>query len=214
MGDPEYAVVFYALVLLIIIDHKPDYIFVSAGEEKKSLDVFIQGFDAAFGDPVGTYKVTPGTFGLMIKVSKIGAVFICNTIHSGVAGPDGRRESSAGFGRRLRHRSQQSLRGAVRPRSTGPPAGWAQVIFMMISEDVLLKLIQPPFQVGQVWASVWHPAMEWWDAREPETPLLWGQECNCKSLFSNILKADCFIISAPWSLFQNQDPKFFISYFV
>ena len=38
------------------------------------------GFDAAAGDPVGTYKVTPGTFGLMIKVSGEGSVFICDTI--------------------------------------------------------------------------------------------------------------------------------------
>ena len=33
MGDPEYLMVFYVLVLLIIVDHKPDYIFVSAGKE-------------------------------------------------------------------------------------------------------------------------------------------------------------------------------------
>ena len=102
MGDPEYCMVFFALVLPIIVDHKPDYIFVSAGETK-SLDVLIvnPGFDAAFGDPVGTYKVTPGTFGLMIKVSKLSAIFICFTIHSGVAGPDGRREPLPVFGRRL-----------------------------------------------------------------------------------------------------------------
>ena len=40
------------------------------------------GFDAAAGDPVGTYKVTPGAFGLMIKVSREGYIFTCDTIHT------------------------------------------------------------------------------------------------------------------------------------
>ena len=34
MGDPEYMAVFYSLVLPILEDYKPNYIFVSAGENK------------------------------------------------------------------------------------------------------------------------------------------------------------------------------------
>ena len=30
---------------------------------------FFQGFDAAYGDSVGTYQVTPGMFGLMTRVN-------------------------------------------------------------------------------------------------------------------------------------------------
>ena len=34
MGDPEYMAVFYGLVMRIIKDYKPEFIFVSAGENK------------------------------------------------------------------------------------------------------------------------------------------------------------------------------------
>lgn len=47
MGDPEYLAAFTQIVMPIAYQFAPDLVFISAG------------FDAAFGDPLGGYKLTP-----------------------------------------------------------------------------------------------------------------------------------------------------------
>ena len=39
------------------------------GDMITAFTLFFQGFDAAYGDSVGNYQVTPGMFGLMTKVN-------------------------------------------------------------------------------------------------------------------------------------------------
>merc|ERR1711949_5934 len=53
MGDAEYNLAFQNIVLPIGYEFRPDLVLVSAG------------FDAAVGDPLGGYKVTPAMYGHM-----------------------------------------------------------------------------------------------------------------------------------------------------
>ena len=53
MGDREYLMVFQSLVLPIAYEFKPELVLVSAG------------FDAAAGDPLGGYEVSPSLYGHM-----------------------------------------------------------------------------------------------------------------------------------------------------
>lgn len=53
MGDPEYSMAFFALVLPIAYQFNPDLVLVSSG------------FDAARGDPLGRCKVSPEFYGFM-----------------------------------------------------------------------------------------------------------------------------------------------------
>ena len=53
MGDREYLMLFESLVLPIAYEFQPELILVSAG------------FDAALGDPLGGYRVSPAMYGHM-----------------------------------------------------------------------------------------------------------------------------------------------------
>ena len=53
MGDAEYFLAFQTIILPISHEFQPELVLVAAG------------FDAAAGDPLGGYKVTPGMYGLM-----------------------------------------------------------------------------------------------------------------------------------------------------
>merc|ERR1712098_930793 len=53
MGDTEYFLAFQNIILPVGYEFNPDLVLVSAG------------FDAAVGDPLGGYKVTPGMYGYM-----------------------------------------------------------------------------------------------------------------------------------------------------
>ena len=53
MGDSEYFLAFQNIVLPVGYEFQPQLVLVSAG------------FDAAVGDPLGGYKVTPAMYGLM-----------------------------------------------------------------------------------------------------------------------------------------------------
>jgi len=53
MGDSEYSLAFHQIVLPVTYEFRPDLVLVSAG------------FDAAEGDPLGGYKVSPAMYGYM-----------------------------------------------------------------------------------------------------------------------------------------------------
>ena len=53
MGDPEYSLAFFSLVLPVAYQFNPDLVFISAG------------FDAARGDPLGRCKISPEFYGFM-----------------------------------------------------------------------------------------------------------------------------------------------------
>ena len=55
MGDPEYSLAFQQIVLPIAYEFEPQLVIVSAG------------FDAAVGDPLGGYRVTPAQYGAMTQ---------------------------------------------------------------------------------------------------------------------------------------------------
>merc|ERR1711962_759508 len=55
MGDSEYLLAFQSLVLPIAYQFQPELVLVSAG------------FDAADGDPLGGYKVSPAMYGYMTQ---------------------------------------------------------------------------------------------------------------------------------------------------
>ena len=62
MGDTEYFLAFQNIVLPIGYQYNPDLVLVSAG------------FDAAVGDPLGGYKVTPAMYGYMThQLCQLGA---------------------------------------------------------------------------------------------------------------------------------------------
>ena len=53
MGDPEYALAFYGIILPVAYEFDPDLVFISSG------------FDAARGDPLGGCKISPEFYGHM-----------------------------------------------------------------------------------------------------------------------------------------------------
>ena len=57
MGDTEYLMAFQSIVLPIAYEFDPQLVLVSAG------------FDAAKGDPLGGYRLSPGMYGHMTQVS-------------------------------------------------------------------------------------------------------------------------------------------------
>ena len=59
MGDPEYALAFYNLILPVAYQFNPDLVLVSSG------------FDAARGDPLGRCKVSPEFYGHMTNHLKV-----------------------------------------------------------------------------------------------------------------------------------------------
>ena len=59
MGDTEYLMAFQSIVLPIAYEFDPQLVLVSAG------------FDAAKGDPLGGYRLSPGMYGHMTQVSLI-----------------------------------------------------------------------------------------------------------------------------------------------
>ena len=56
MGDTEYLMAFQSIVLPIAYEFDPQLVLVSAG------------FDAAKGDPLGGYRLSPGMYGHMTQV--------------------------------------------------------------------------------------------------------------------------------------------------
>ena len=57
MGDTEYLMAFQSVVMPIAYEFDPQLVLVSAG------------FDAAKGDPLGGYRLSPGMYGHMTQVS-------------------------------------------------------------------------------------------------------------------------------------------------
>ena len=57
MGDIEYLMAFQSVVMPIAYEFDPQLVLVSAG------------FDAAKGDPLGGYRLSPGMYGHMTQVS-------------------------------------------------------------------------------------------------------------------------------------------------
>ena len=99
------------------------------------------GFDAAAGDPVGSYKVTPGVFGLMIKVIGEVAIFTCDTIHTGAEEIHGRQESHPQPRGRIPDCSNQGLCAAVCSSPPGLPFGRAEVSFFTDLSSCSLDLL-------------------------------------------------------------------------
>ena len=59
MGDPEYAMAFFNIVLPVAYQFNPDLVLVSSG------------FDAARGDPLGRCKISPEFYGHMTNHLKV-----------------------------------------------------------------------------------------------------------------------------------------------
>ena len=53
MGDPEYSLAFFSIILPVAYQFNPDLVLVSSG------------FDAARGDPLGRCKISPEFYGFM-----------------------------------------------------------------------------------------------------------------------------------------------------
>ena len=53
MGDPEYSLAFFSIILPVAYQFNPDLVLVSSG------------FDAARGDPLGGCKISPEFYGFM-----------------------------------------------------------------------------------------------------------------------------------------------------
>lgn len=70
-GDKEYLEIFNKHIIPNLKEKKPDIIIVSAG------------FDAALGDPLGGYEVTPNGYSQMIKLLKSVCPHLCLVLEGG-----------------------------------------------------------------------------------------------------------------------------------
>ena len=71
MGDPEYSLAFFSIILPVAYQFNPDLVLVSSG------------FDAARGDPLGRCKISPEFYGFMthhLKALANGKVIVVSII--------------------------------------------------------------------------------------------------------------------------------------
>lgn len=71
MGDPEYALAFYNIILPVAYQFNPDLVLVSSG------------FDAARGDPLGRCKVSPEFYGHMTNHLKVSIIYLSGNLNEG-----------------------------------------------------------------------------------------------------------------------------------
>ena len=71
MGDPEYSLAFFSIILPVAYQFNPDLVLVSSG------------FDAARGDPLGRCKISPEFYGFMthhLKALANGKVIVVSIV--------------------------------------------------------------------------------------------------------------------------------------
>ena len=68
--DTDYLPSFSAALLMIKVSERNMMFYQSAQEHDPALIIVSAGFDAASGDDLGDFELTPGFFGHMMRVSR------------------------------------------------------------------------------------------------------------------------------------------------